>query len=119
MPETTLILPWPARVLSPNARVHWAAKGKATAKARQWAHMACLGTNVQQSRDASAALHFDFHPPNQIRRDIHNMPVMCKAYVDGIADAIDADDQHFHVHWPVAWSYPVKGGAVRVRVVVA
>lgn len=41
LPLREIVLPWPARELHPNARVHWSRKAKASKLAR---HAACLLT---------------------------------------------------------------------------
>lgn len=42
MKSITIILPLPARKLSPNARVHWAEKAKLVRASRKTAHLASL-----------------------------------------------------------------------------
>jgi crossover junction endodeoxyribonuclease RusA len=61
-------------------------------------------------------LRFEFHPPNNIRRDLHNMPETQKAAIDGIQDALGIDDSRFVVRWPDAFSPPCENGKVVVHV---
>ena len=92
-----LTLPLPAQSLSPNARVHWAAKAKATKAARSDAcFMATLWLkdhpdNTCPWETATVALSFWF--ARRGRRDPDNMIAWVKAYIDGLRDArVLADD---------------------------
>lgn len=100
MTSITIILPLPARKLSPNARVHWAEKAKLTKAARKTAHLAAL-----------EALNLR-HPPVWLRAkmevkayfktlnfpDADNLTASMKSSIDGIADSgIIANDKGL---WP-------------------
>ena len=114
---TTLTLPWPAKALSSNARVHWTRKAKATAKARAVAFYTAKAAKVQP--DPAASLTITAHPPDRRRRDVQNFPALCKAAIDGIADAMGVDDNGFRVRFPEAFAEPRKGGAVVIEIGVA
>jgi crossover junction endodeoxyribonuclease RusA len=111
---TRLFLPWPSNSLSPNARVHWAARARLVKAALQAAFYAAREAKVQC--DLSARLEFYFHPPDARKRDLHNMPghFGVKAYIDGIAHAMGCDDRGFRVSWPDEWGAPVRDGRVVV-----
>lgn len=111
---TTLTLPWPDRALSSNARVHWRKKAKATAKARAEAFYAAKAAKVQP--DPAATLVISAYPPDARRRDVQNFPALCKASIDGIADAMGVDDNGFRVRFPEAFAEPRKGGALVIDV---
>lgn len=52
-------------------------------------------------------------PPIKRNRDLDGLLSSCKAYFDGIADAIGIDDSKFRHQAPV-WGIPRKGGNVRI-----
>lgn len=60
-------------------------------------------------------LWIDFYPPDRRRRDDDGLLASCKAYRDGIADALGIDDRRFVSH-PYLRDEVVKGGEVRVRI---
>jgi len=109
-----LRLSWPNKCLSSNSRAHWAAKAQAakTARHEAWA----IAKTRQLPAWPEARLTFTFHPPDRRRRDMQNMPHMCKAYIDGIADAMGCDDNKFRCVWPEAFGDVVQGGSVRVEI---
>lgn len=107
-------LPWPSAALSPNARLHWAPKAKATRTDR--IHTAWLVKEQCRSKPAwaKASIGMTFCPPNRRRRDLDNLIASSKAVFDGIADALGLDDQHFIPTFRLA--EPIKGGAVLVTI---
>lgn len=106
-------LPWPARELHPNARVHWTKKARATNKARHQAGWAATAAKVWRVRSEAIHASFTFHPPDNRRRDIDGMLSACKPAIDGISDALRVDDSN----WSIAMrkAEPVKGGKVIVE----
>lgn len=110
----TICLPWPDRRLAPHAKGHWRPKAHAT-KAARW--VGCWhGKNAKLPKDPEARLIFTFHPPDNRRRDLHNMPAMMKAYIDGLADAMGVDDNKFRCLWPGHFAKVVDGGAVVIEI---
>jgi len=113
-----IVLPWPARTLHPNARPHWAVKARATTHARSLARSAMA--EAVSSHGAVWAPHgvievrWTFCPPDRRGRDDDGMEAACKAYRDGLADAMGVDDKRFAAARSVA--EPVKGGRVVVDV---
>lgn len=105
-------LPWPHRDLSPNARVHWSKKSKQAKSARQmaWAEM------ISFKDKGDVHLGFFFYPPDRRRRDLDNMFAMCKPYIDGIADAIKIDDEHYKMS--LEKLEHVKGGKVVIEITI-
>ena len=96
-----IVLPWPDKGLSPNARLHWAQKSKLTKAARK---RAMLETVVARYKPAdfagSGEVHvwITFFPPDRRRRDHDNMQASLKASLDGIASALQIDDNRFRLH---------------------
>ena len=93
-----LQLPYPHKALWPNGRPHWASKAAQTKLHRQWAWAA-----------VKATLPYDFkHDGSRIpvrlcvsakakgpMPDKDNALSACKAYFDGIAEAIGVNDNLF------------------------
>jgi len=116
---TTVILPWPPKELSPNARVHWAK----LAKVKKSYRSACASLARQEGlssafRSAAGVLHVSlvFVPPDRRQRDQDNMLAAMKSGLDGLADAIGIDDRRFRTTFEVA---DEVGGMVRVTLGVA
>jgi crossover junction endodeoxyribonuclease RusA len=108
-----IVLPWPPKELSPNARVHFRAKAAAVKAYRETAYWLAKAKPLAMP-EGSIALRFDFHPPDKRRRDLDNMLASIKAGVDGIADAHEVDDQRFGF-W-LSREAPCKGGKIVVSV---
>lgn len=105
MEKLVVILPWPDKRLSPNARVHhltlWRVKKKAKGDATMatWATMGGKPpfpfgkpTVPVQYRVSIVAI-----PKTNRRRDEDNLQASLKAALDGIAQALGVDDHHFHI----------------------
>lgn len=110
-----ITLPWPAKELSPNARVHWAQKSKAAKLAKQYAFVHAKEARLASHGQGKVTLYMEFVKPSKRRNDLDNMIASCKAYIDGIAEAIGIDDSRFRYVLEVA-DEPVKGGLVRVSI---
>lgn len=99
---TEIILPWPPKELSPNARQHWAK----LAKAKRLYRHACAITAISQGakRIAADGLHLTitFHAPNKRAYDLDNALARLKAGLDGLADVLGVDDSR--------WSYTISKG---------
>lgn len=115
-PAAPLILPWPAKQLSPNARVHWAVRSKAVKSARGLAKALTLeaGWHKQPLPEGRLHLWVTFYPPTRQLPDDDNMLARFKASRDGIAEALGIDDRRFVSH-PFVHTTPHKGGRVVVR----
>lgn len=102
-----IILPWPDKSLSPNARLHWGAKAKVKAKARSDAAaltMAAMPLGVREMRQAYSGaapipVKITFYPPDKRHRDDDNMVGSFKALRDGIADALAVNDRRFRPNY--------------------
>ena len=113
----TICLPWPSKDLSPNARVHYRTKAAATKAYREqayWLTRERFPFIHQFPSDGPIRLRFDFHPPDKRKRDLDNMLASCKAAIDGIADALEVNDQRFGF-W-LSREAPVKGGKIIVSI---
>jgi len=120
-----LILPWPSRVLHPNARPVRAVKVKAVRAARAAARKAMAdamaahgiaerGWRQPEGKLSRLRLVVTFMPPSGRWRDDDGMIAAFKSSRDGIADAMGVDDRWFE---PVYQVGMVKaGGCVAVDV---
>ena len=113
-----ITLPWPNKILNPNARPNRYEKAAATRSARRNAWAITFGDGFQEheyTEDTKFVLQTTFCPPDKRRRDLYdNMPRMCKAYVDGIFDCLELDD------WQIKrtiseWGDVTPGGKVILR----
>lgn len=110
----TLVLPWPPKALSPNARGHWSKKHKAAQKYRSDCYyLAKGGATLKPSTQGIIDLTVFFYPPDKRRRDFDNMLASIKAGIDGVADAWNVDDYKFRFH--LDRGDVRKHGAVEVR----
>ena len=91
-------LPYPE--LSPNARVHWAVKAKATKVLRAEVYWLAWEEHIQGPPMEQAVISYEFTVTSKRRRDLDNLVASMKAAQDGLVDAgvIRADDsQHLRL----------------------
>jgi len=107
-------LSWPAKELSPNARVHWAVKAKKTAAYRQEA-MIATRNKMDYGKIPSERLHLfiTYFQPDKRSRDEDNLLSSLKPAMDGIAYALGVNDKLFRSH-PFVSDEIVKGGMVQI-----
>jgi crossover junction endodeoxyribonuclease RusA len=111
----SISLPWPSASMSPNARGHWRKHHPSRQKARQDAKIVAQGAKVWRIISDKVSIRYTFHPPDRrFILDDDNAIGRCKAYRDGIADAMGRDDRSFKT-MEIAWGEPVKGGSVTIE----
>ena len=114
-----ITLPWPDKILSPNARPHWAAKAKAVKNARELACYTTIAAGCNREKFAGYTgkiiLMITFYPKTARIPDDDNCLSSFKAYRDGISDAIGIDDKYFSSRPVIAG----KGGYVEVVILKA
>jgi crossover junction endodeoxyribonuclease RusA len=111
-----VILPWPPKELSPNARLHWSRVAKAKKQYRNacWALALEAGINPTSVPGGNRyALELMFYPPDRRQRDHDNLIASMKAGLDGLADAMGVDDRKFRLTQDVS---PDIGGYVRIEI---
>lgn len=111
-----VVLPWPHRGLSPNARVHWAVKRKLVQAARRHAHAETF-YKAQGCRAVPLdriGYRCSFYPPDRRARDEDNLIACMKSYLDGIAEALRIDDKKFHLLEPFVGEPDRPHGRVEV-----
>lgn len=101
----TITLPIPDPGLSPNARIHWAAKSRLTKQARQTAcYTARQAVGFKPPRlSVNLTAQVTFYVPDNRRRDADNAQARCKAYMDGLTDAEVWTDDHRVTHLPLTF----------------
>jgi len=113
-----LVLPWPSKDLSPNARVHWRNRSKATKAARETAVLLAFQAGWRDAwlPEGRLNLWIDFYQaPQKVLPDDDNLLLRFKAYRDGIAQVLGIDDRRFISH-PMVHEERRKGGQVVVRI---
>lgn len=115
-----IVAPWPVRALHPNARVHWAVRGRAAKDARRLGWALAIRAGAQLAEYGPGRLHvwIDGYAPDHRRRDADGMLSSLKPLLDGIADAIGTDDRWFVPH-PWIKDEVRKPGEIRIRITSA
>ena len=110
---TSILMPWPDKLLSPNAVAHWGTK--AHLKKIQKSAWHVLALNAHGIRGATK-FRMTFHPPDRRIRDMDNIIASMKSAIDGLALAAHVDDSQFRIEWPTELSEPIKGGQILVEI---
>lgn len=90
-----VLLTWPDKRCSPNARVHHMVKHRANKAMRKAAWALTKDSGVSAPSDGPINIHVTAFPPTRHARDIDNLLASMKGYFDGIADALKVDDSRF------------------------
>ena len=109
-----VMLPWPTKMLSPNARAHWAAKSKASKSYRTECAWITKAAGLRIDWCGIVHVWITFYPPDRRHRDDDNLIAAFKSGRDGIADALSINDKRMRIH-PWLSDEVVRGGAVKVR----
>jgi crossover junction endodeoxyribonuclease RusA len=104
-------LPWPPKELSPNARLHWAAKAKATKAYRQHCFAMAKMSRLTVDPEKKYIMRLEFFRPARRHYDDDNLIARMKAGRDGIAQALGIDDKQFTVRH-IMREKVVPGGVV-------
>lgn len=115
MNDKILVLPWPPKGLSPNARIHWAKKAKITKAYRNISRVLAMQAGLAAPETGRILLVLEFVPPDRRHRDDDGCLASFKAGRDGIADALGIDDKRFVTQFSLSADV-VKGGMVIVRI---
>jgi crossover junction endodeoxyribonuclease RusA len=110
-----ICLPFPPRILHPNARPNVFAKAKAAKAYRAHAFYAAKASGVKKaSKGVSAHVDITFHPPNRHKHDLDGLLSSIKNGLDGVSDAIGIDDSLWSI--TIKKGQPIKGGLVSITV---
>ena len=117
MTALTITLPWPHKLLNPNARIHFAALARVKKASRTNAATRTIAANLPKPLPfigERLPIRITFCPPDKWGRDDDNMIAAFKSARDGIADWLGINDRCFAPHY--VFSDPVKGGCVIVEI---
>jgi len=109
-------LSWPAKQLSPNARVHHMVKhrfAKAAKIEAGWATKAARP--FDWGHDGPFAIGITAYPPSNRNRDADNLIASLKSHLDGIADALGVNDSTFNAP-TLKWADQTQHGKIVVTV---
>jgi len=113
-----IFLDWPDKHLSPNARLHWAAKAKYKAVARLDGFV-CAKEAIEEygvlDPGKNYRMDLTFCPPDKRRRDLDNIEASMKASFDGMCEALGIDDAHIK-ETIKRWGKVFKRGVVIVEI---
>jgi crossover junction endodeoxyribonuclease RusA len=113
-----IVLPYPDRRLSPNARMHWRKLSAVKAMAREEACvLATVALPLSVKRELAAGtdkipITIRVYPPDNRHRDADNAFASLKAALDGIADALGVNDRRFRPTFQ--FMDPEKPGRIEV-----
>ena len=109
-----IVLPWPPKELSPNARVHWATKARKAKAYRAECRLLTLMAGAS-APEGLAVLALEFVAPDRRARDDDNLVAAFKAGRDGIAEALGVDDRRFVTEFRMSGE-TTPGGMVKVTI---
>lgn len=95
----SVVLPWPPKTLSPNARVHHMALAKTKKAYKEACMWQAKADGVKSMAAAKLHLTITFVPPDKRRRDLDNMLSSIKSGLDGLRDVLGVDDGHPGLDW--------------------
>lgn len=105
----------PPRILSPNARPHWAAKARAVRQYREAAYLLALAERPPRPM-RRARVTATFYFPSRRRRDPDNLLASLKPAFDGLADAGVVTDDSGLIHMPVEQRVDRRNPRVEIAV---
>ena len=108
-----VVFPWPPKVLSPNARVHWSKRSKAAKGLRELSRWLTVEAGARVDWEGDIHVWVDYYPPDKRARDQDNMIAASKAIFDGLADALGVNDKRFRLH---PYVKDEIGGAVSITI---
>jgi crossover junction endodeoxyribonuclease RusA len=83
--------------------VHWAVRARETKSHRRTAYFLTMVETRDRPASSWAAripIRLTFHPPVNRAHDRDNLIANCKAYLDGVADALGVNDNCFDIMPP-------------------
>lgn len=114
-------LPFPAKILWPSGRGHWATRAKAFKAHKMWAYVEAY-TAIRDSGWTYGGGRVDWsvtiHPKTRNVIDNDNARASLKAYQDGLAMALGVDDSRFNAP-SLTFGEPIKGGKVIIKLEAA
>lgn len=118
MPDVlTVMVSLPARVVSPNSRVHWAVRAKAVKKQRieAWASaQVAMGEAGENGAWREATCQVHWYARDARRRDKDNALASLKATFDGLVDAGLLHDDSALTHLPLIFLIDAKNPRIEL-----
>lgn len=118
MSEPLIIeLSWPAKELSPNARVHHMVKHRFAKAAKTEAGWATkYARPIRWASDGPFSIQVTAYPPkNWGTGDNDNFVARLKSHFDGIADVLGVNDREFETP-TIKWADKTERGKVVIRI---
>lgn len=117
MKPLVIELTWPAKELSPNARVHHMAKHRFAKAAKLEAGWATkIARPFDWGHDGPFTIAITAHPPEGWRTgDNDNLIARMKSHLDGIAEVLGVNDREFQAP-TVTWADRSGRGKVLVEI---
>ena len=109
---TELVLPWPPRELSPNARTHWRRAAPIKAKYRDACYILTKQSRAAIDWEGDVHVWIDYYAPDKRPRDLDNCIASSKSAFDGMADALGVNDRRFRLH---PYLTDRIGGYIKIR----
>ena len=104
-------LPWPPRILWPNARVHHMALYRAKKLYAEQCAWLCIDLKTKEMYGAERVnARITFFPPDRRRRDMDNMLAAIKAGIDAVASHVGVDDSKWTMTLAVSPETRERGG---------
>lgn len=97
MSSYVLFLPFPQKVLSPNARHHWAKLASFKKAYRKVCGWKAKADGLGQIDADALDVKVTFFPPDKRRRDLDNMLASLKSGLDGVSDVCGIDDSKWTI----------------------
>lgn len=112
-----ILLPWPTKDLSPNARGHWAIKARAKKSYRTLCAWQAKSQGLTRLDAERLHLKITFVPPNRRAYDLDNMLASLKSGLDGLCDVLGVDDSKWSIE--ISKAEDRIGGFVEIVVTAA
>lgn len=113
----TLVLPIPNSGLWPNSRTHWRRKSALTKAHRALSKVLTLEALGGKPAPAFTGYTLIFHFKDARNRDDDNATASCKAYRDGIADALKVDDNTLRLSAPPVMAVDRKNPRLEITLI--
>ena len=108
-----IVLPWPDKRLSPNARTHFMQRSRVAKIAKMDAATLTYAARLVLPADGPIRVLWTLHPPDKRPRDMDNVIASLKHAQDGVALAWGVNDARFVPTYQ--WGEPVRGGRVTIE----
>lgn len=112
--SSVVLLPFPPASLSGHNTGHWRGKSATVKQFRALAADKASKADIRAPETGDITIRVSFYPPDK-RGDRVNFPNRCKPIFDGIADALEVNDNRFVPEY--RFYAPEKPGRVEIEVI--